>query len=434
MTGSWRQSRPALIVALISSVLAFQLGVTMVTPVLDRIRNGLDVSASAVGASQTLFFLAGGLSCLISVRLSDRFGRKPLLLSIVVASTIGAFLIAFAPSVWTLLAGRTLQGCASAVFPLVYLLLREAVPAKSFGPAVGIVSAFGGGLFGVDGLIGGALGDRLGFQAVFVALAVFGVVAVVACALIVPLMRPAPDIVARSGRRSAVADLRLLQGRSAWPFLLSTLCGIAGAFAVMAYLISLLAQDAVRGFGLDSTSTALVFLVPPGLIALVAAPIAGRLAPRFGWSRILRFGLVGSTAALAVAALFTSQLWIVFAATCLLGMSFNGTVLPMINGLSVLLTPPQSPGLLPALNGVCVGVGASLGVALVSPLAASGSPAGYSAAFWVCCGLVVVALCAAAAIRLPDWVITSRDSPAQHVERRRLLQSRTSRLGRISGN
>ncbi|NEN07284.1 MFS transporter [Diaminobutyricibacter tongyongensis] len=415
MTGSWRQSRPALIVALISCVLAFQLGVTMVTPVLDRIGNELGIPASAVGASQTLFFLAGGVSCLVCVRLSDRFGRKPLLFSIMIASTVGAFLIAFAPSVLTLMVGRTLQGWASAVFPLVYLLLRETLPGRRFGPAVGMVSAFGGGLFGVDGLIGGALGDRVGSRAVFMALAAFGALAVVASALIVPMVRPAPAIVARSGWRSAIADLRLLHGRSAWPFLLSTMCGIAGAFAVMTYLISLLSQDAMRGFGLDSTGTAIVFLVPAGLIALISAPIAGRLAPRFGWSRILRLGLAGSAAALAIVALFTSQLWIVFAATCLLGLSFNGTVLPMINGLSVLLTPAESPGLLPALNGVCVGVGASLGVALVAPLVASGSPGGYAGAFWLCCGLVVVALCAAFAVRLPD-PLSAEVVPAMAVE------------------
>ncbi len=371
----------------------------MVTPVLGRITAGLGIPASVVGASQTLFFLAGGVSCLLCVRLSDRFGRKPLLLSIVIASTIGAAMIGFAPSVGTLLAGRTLQGCASAVFPLVYLLLREALPAQSFGPAVGIVSAFGGGLFGLDGLIGGALGDRLGYQAVFVVLAGLGVLAIAACLLVVPLVSPGAEVAARAGWRSAAADLRLLRGRSAWPFLLSTLCGIAGAFAVMTYLISLLAQDAHVGFGLDSTTTALVLLVPAGLAALVAAPLAGRLAPRIGWARILRVGLVGSAVALALAALFTTQLWIVFAVTCLLGVSFNGTVLPMINGLSVLLTPPESPGLLPALNGVSVGVGASLGVALVAPLAASGTTAGYSAGFWVCCGLVVVASCASFAVR-----------------------------------
>ncbi|WP_426518209.1 hypothetical protein ACPPVQ_02280 [Diaminobutyricibacter sp. McL0618] len=65
-----------------------------------------------------------------------------------------------------------------------------------------------------------------------------------------------------------------------------------------------------------------------------------------------------------------------------------------------------------------MGVGASAGVALVAPLAASGSAAGYSAAFWLCCGLVIVGLYSASVVRVPDPVVLVRDSaePALAIE------------------
>ena len=203
------------------------------------------------------------------------------------------------------------------------------------------------------------------------------------------------------GKGDPIVRLALLRPRSAWPFLLSTLSGIAGAFAVTSYAVAILAEDHTSGYGLTSTVTALLFLTPPVLVALGAAPLAGHFAPRIGWARILRIGLITSTVALIVAAIFERQMWVVLAAVCGLGLGFNGIVLPMMNGLSVLLSPPSTPGLLPALNGVAVGIGGSLGVALVIPLVSSHSAAGYATMFWVCAGLLALASAASFVLRVP---------------------------------
>lgn len=425
----------------------------MVAPVLPAIGRELVMSDVSIGISQTLFFLAGGISSLISIRLSDRVGRKPVLLVILGIAIVGSVLIACAPHCAFVFVGRTLQGAASAVFPLTYLILRESLTPERFGTTVGIVSAFGGGLFGIDGLTGGALGDHFGFRPVFAVVAVIGILAIILAWSLVPrrpgltrltpekfdwtgavilsialvclngglylLTMPGPvqilgiivlvgapafvmlyTYLAR-GRAKPLVELSLLSTRSAWPFLLSTLASVAGVFAVTSYMIAILAQDEANGYGLSSTVTALLYLVPPALLALGTAPVAGHYAPSVGWILTLRLGLVASTLSLAVAALFAQEMWIVFAAVCGLGLSFNGIVLPMINGLSVLLSPPSAPGLIPALNGVAVGVGGSLGVVLVVPLISSNSAAGYAGAFWVCATLSGIALCASVVLRMP---------------------------------
>jgi predicted MFS family arabinose efflux permease len=439
--------------ALVVCVLGYQFGITMVAPVLPAIARGFDVSTASAGASQTIFFLTGGISSLVSVRLSDRIGRKPVLLGILAAAALGGILIAVAPDMVFVFVGRALQGVASAAFPLTYLILRESLTPQRFGIAVGTVSAFGGGLFGLDGFAGGALGDRLGFRSVFLMLAAVCLIAVLLCWRLVPRGTPvARDVSSRfdwggtllltaalvclngglsllttpgsppalgvilmliapllvvvyercaRGKSDPLVRLTLLRSRSAWPFLLSTLAGIAGAFAVTSYAIAILAEDRTNGYGLSSTLTALFFLTPPVLVALVAAPLAGYFASRIGWSRILQIGLVTATISLIVAAIFEQQMWVVLAAVCGLGLGFNGIVLPMMNGLSVLLSPPSAPGLLPALNGVAVGIGGALGVALVIPMVSSHSAGGYALVFWVCAGLTALASGASFVLRLP---------------------------------
>ena len=451
-----------IVTALVLCILGCQFGITMVAPVLPAIARGLGASSESVGVSQALFFLAGGVGSLIAVRLSDRVGRKPVLLGILATAVVGSLVVAFAPHVSFVFLGRALEGTASAVFPLTYLILREALTAQLFGITVGIVGAFGGGLFGLDGLLGGAVGDHFGFRPVFLVLSAVGLLAILLAWRLVPGPRlipmhaarfdwgggiilslalvclngglylltvpgapliigvvtilAAPALVVlyeRSARRhkEPLIRLSLLRTRSLWPFLLSTVAGVAGAFAVTTYLIAILAEDEVNGYGLNSTLTALLYLVPPALLALAAAPLAGHFAPQIGWSLTLRIGLFASTVSLVVAALFEQQMWAVLAAVCGLGLAFNGIVLPMMNGLSVLLSPASAPGLLPALNGVAVGVGGSLGVALVVPLVSSHSAAGYAEAFWVCACLTALAFCASVVLRGPVMAPSPTVSP-----------------------
>jgi predicted MFS family arabinose efflux permease len=103
-------------------------------------------------------------------------------------------------------------------------------------------------------------------------------------------------------------------------------------------------------------------------------------------------GLSLSIAALLVATILLDHEWIVFAAFALLGVFYNGLALTTTNGLGVILSPEDAPGSLPGLNGACFQIGAGLGIALVAPVAASGTIAAYRGALWISIAMVIVAL------------------------------------------
>ncbi|MDK6763467.1 hypothetical protein QP337_28340, partial [Escherichia coli] len=96
---------------------------------------------------------------------------------------------------------------------------------------------------------------------------------------------------------------------------------------------------------------------PPALIGLAAAPLSGWLAGKIGWLTVLRTGLLISLCTIGGIWFFLDHQWVVFTLIAILGITYNGMILTTVNGLGVILAPPEAPGSLPGLNGAAFGVG-----------------------------------------------------------------------------
>lgn len=435
---------------LVLAVVAFQLASSMVTPALPDIAASLSAPIEQVARSQDLFFLVNGVAGVVLARLSDHLGRKRILLGTLVLLCIGTALAAAAPNVSLLIAGRMLQGAAGAIFPLTYMLLRDTMTPARFGTALGLITAINGGVGGVDGFVGGLIADHAGFRWIFVLILVVGLVSIVFTARGIPEVRvPSAGRMDWWGAASLSAalvcvNLSLNQGasrgwddvrtlallaagvvlllcfwqierrrtnpliavqhlrsRQVWPLLATTLLTLTGVFAAMNFTVVLLSQDDGIGYGMSATMSSLLFLTPAAAIGLLAAPLTGWLVSRRGWLPFLRAGLLLCVLALSVIALFPQQRWLVFGAICVLGIAYNGLALTTLNGLGVVQSPKESPGALPGLNSSCFGIGASVGIALVGPLAGSGTLSGYQSALWVSAGISLLALAVSLLLSTP---------------------------------
>jgi predicted MFS family arabinose efflux permease len=182
-----------------------------------------------------------------------------------------------------------------------------------------------------------------------------------------------------------------LRSRQVWPVIASTVLTLAGIFAVMNFTVVLLSQDKGSGFGLSPSLSALLFLTPAALIGVFAAPLAGWLAGRRGWIKVLRTGSAMSLVCAVAAAAFSGNQIAVIIAVAALGIFYNGLFLTAINGLSVLLSPKEAPASLPSINGASFGIGASLGVVIVAPFAAQATAGGYATALWISVGITAAA-------------------------------------------
>jgi predicted MFS family arabinose efflux permease len=429
----------------------------MVTPAVPEMARRLGSTPDQVAISQTLFFLAGGITGVVLARLSDHAGRRKVLLYSLAVMCLGTILAMLAPNVLVLMFGRLLQGACGATFQITYLILREILTPRQFGPALGLVTAISGGVGGADQFLGGVLSDHYGFRSIFLAILVVGVIAIILSAKYVPeSTAPTPGNmdwpgatalsaalicvnigVARGGSHGWTSSLTLsllavatallllfwfiekrsahplirttdLKSRQVWPIAMTTLTTLTGIFAAINFTIVVFSQDHRVGYGMSATASSLMFLTPAAAIGLLAAPFTGWLAPRVGWRVVMWSGLSLSIVALLTATLLLHHTWAVFCAFSLLGIFYNGLTLTALNGLGVILTPGDAPGSLPGLNGACFGIGAGLGIALVAPVAAQGRFADYQAAMWISVGISAIALFAS------TWV---RGSIAHHGEK-----------------
>ncbi|MHA1537371.1 MAG: multidrug effflux MFS transporter [Alphaproteobacteria bacterium] len=83
-------------------------------PALPAIRNEFAVSGAAAQASLSVSMLAIALSTLVYGPLSDRFGRRPIIIFGLSVYLVGSAMCAAAPDIWVLVSGRALQGVGGA--------------------------------------------------------------------------------------------------------------------------------------------------------------------------------------------------------------------------------------------------------------------------------------------------------------------------------
>ena len=176
--------------ALSMPVLVLSVDMNGVVVLLPRIGHDLGVSAATAGAIVTVASLAFAAPLLLIGRVADRVGARPLLLGGVVGFAVASFLCAVTDTFALMMAGRALQGVASAC---CFTTSLAAINALFEGPrqpiAVGIWGALGGVGGAAGPLVASVLADLWSWRVFF---GVNVVLLGVAFALLVVLVPPLP--------------------------------------------------------------------------------------------------------------------------------------------------------------------------------------------------------------------------------------------------
>lgn len=440
----------ALMVALLTACLAFQLNASMLSPALVTMGDELNASQAAIGLSQTWFFTAAAVFSLFLPRLSDIIGRKKVLIGMMVMMGIGSVISAMAPDITWLFVGRIIQGVSGPTVPLCLIMLRSAVKEpKRYGVLMGLITAVNGGIAGIDSFVGGYFAEHFGFRSIFWLMVVIAAIAavlvlvlaseskpgegtkmdwlgvffiVVAVGALLTALNEATKLVGGVTTGPLVTSIALagvavvafmafwavekrsshpmvetvhLRQRATWAPLLTTTLTMTGIFAVINGIVPAYVQAADPGFGIGATEMSLLILTPYALLGWIFGPITGRLAPVFGYTKILRIGLLGSIVALAIIGfLGLHSLPLMITGTVLLGIMYAGTVNIMLNGLGVVLSPEGNPGFLPGMNAGAFNLGAGLSFLILPAILVATAPSGGQGSYL---SVVVVALCITAA-------------------------------------
>jgi DHA1 family tetracycline resistance protein-like MFS transporter len=270
--------------------------------------------------------------------LSDRYGRRPVILASLAAFALDYALMGFAPTIAWLFLGRAVAGIAGAVYVPANAFVADVTPPERRAHAFGIVSsAFGLG-FIIGPALGGILGE-LGPRAPFFAAAGLAGLNFVFGLIVLPESLPPERRRAFSWRRANPIGAPIALGH--YPSVLGY------ALVVVAFLVannvypSTWAFYTTARFGWSTGMIGLSLVVTGVAMALVQATLTGRVAKRIGEARTALLGLGVATAA-TLSYAFIGQPWMIFVLTAL--GAPQALTFPSLNALMTQHTPPDALG------------------------------------------------------------------------------------------
>lgn len=342
------------------------VGFGLVVPLLPFFAQSLDAEPWQITVMFSAYSLGQFFAEPFWGRLSDRIGRKPVLVITLVSNAVGYLALAFVPNIWLAVAVRLFTGLGAGNISTVQGYVADVTPPAERAGRMGMIGA----AFGMGFIVGPGLGGiltqpqlgHLGYQLpIFVA---SGLAALAALGVVFFLKEsraradpaaPRPRFMA--GLHDARADPVVSR------VLLVTLIYMAG-FSAMESVFGLWAEDR---YSWGAREVGLSFMIVGIVSALNQGVFTGKLAKKFGETRVLATGMLlfgGSLVlqVLAPAAWFPAfsldlgafalpivQGWII-PIVMAIGACGMSMAMPNISAMISRATPPDRQGAMLGLN------------------------------------------------------------------------------------
>ncbi len=266
--------------------------IAMYTPqaVLPVIARDLSASPSAVSLTVSLLIFGIAGASLVTGPLSDRVGRKPMLVGCTLLLSVPSLLCAFAPNLGVLLVWRFLQGCLVPGITAVTVtyLTEEFERGRSSALIGGYIGAtVFGGL--VSRVLSGFVTDLFGWRWMFVLSA--GVALLVGLLL----LRLQPSTHFHAAPKFTQAFKGLLSHLSNRPILGGLGVGFCLFFAFIAIFTYLPFYVEAPPFNFSPSATGLIYLVYAA--GLLSSPLSGLLTQRLSRRLVMALGMLVALAA-----------------------------------------------------------------------------------------------------------------------------------------
>jgi MFS family permease len=159
---------PWITLAILSSIgLITMHAETMLLPAIPDIIRDFHINYSTSSWILTAYLISGAVMTPIAGKLSDIYGKKKILLIIMIIYTIGVTLGGLAFSISFLFIARIIQGVGLSMFPIAFGIIRSQFPPQKLAVAEGIfISTFAGGS-AVGLAVGGPIVNYFGWHATF---------------------------------------------------------------------------------------------------------------------------------------------------------------------------------------------------------------------------------------------------------------------------
>ncbi len=371
------------------------IGLGILTPVAPYIVARYSSDALMVTLLTTIYAAAQFAAAPILGKISDRVGRRPVLLVCVFGSAIGYFIFGIGGALWVLFLARLIDGVTggniSTAAAYIVDVSKPEERAKNF--------TLMGMAFGLGFILGPALGGALGQLSVDAPMFAAGVISLISVGVIFILL---PESLPK--KRRETTPLRLSD---------------FNPFASIGYMLRkpglgvLLVVYALFNFAFNgANSTAGVFLVDKfaaqpwqiGLLfvmvgiatAVVQAALIGRLVPKYGEKRMAMVSLIGAAAG-GLLIFAAPALWLVYPIS-LVQAAITGFIWSTMGTLTANRVSEREQGLLAGVNTAIAGLMAALGPLWAGAVYDSVMP---GAPYWMGAIILAGACLVLARVRVP---------------------------------
>ncbi|GAO40455.1 putative major facilitator superfamily transporter [Sphingomonas changbaiensis NBRC 104936] len=290
--------------------------------------------------------------------LSDRFGRRPVLLIALAGMAIDYLLLAVAGTIWLIFIGRVLSGALGGSYAPAQAAIADQTAPEDRARTFGLVSA----AFGIGFIAGPAIGGLLsafGNRAPFYAASALAALNFLYGLTIFPETLPVERRRAFDWRRAnplgALAAARAVPNMMAVAVVL-TLWQIASMVYPMTWSFYTIAQ-----FGWSNAMIGASFAAVGLIMALTQTFLTGPLVKRLGERDAATLGLVGAIVGFLAYA-FATQSWMAFA--IMVAIAVQSLVQPSLMAMLSRRASPETQGEVQGVASMAMGIGA-----IVAPLA-----------------------------------------------------------------
>jgi len=208
------------------------LGMHLIIPALPDTARALGVSAAAVQLTITLYLIGLAIGQLLYGPISDRLGRRPVLLVGLALFTLAGLATTVAPNVWTLVIARILQSvgaCAGLV--LGRAIVRDSATPDRAAAQLAMLTLVMSAAPAIAPVLGGYATAWFSWRAAFALLAIVGAVTLILAVLLLPETNAA-----QAGARASVllGSVRLFRSKAFCGYVIGGACTTTSFYAFMA--------------------------------------------------------------------------------------------------------------------------------------------------------------------------------------------------------
>lgn len=315
------------ILILFFTMIVVMLGFGMVIPIMPFYIKSFGASGKALGALMSIYGILQFICAPIWGSLSDRAGRKPILLIGILGNALAQLLYGLSTELWMLFAARALAGVlSSATLPTAMAYIGDSTSRENRSSGMGKIGA----AFGIGMILGPGLAGVLAKQSLALPFFLASGLSIVALVLVL-IFLPEPE-------RTQGTVQRKVRGPELRAMLLA-LSGEMGVLFLMAFLLSFGLTNFESIFGLYAADRYAytpaqvgIVLMLIGLVsAVMQGALTGPITRRLGEVTVIRLALAGTTIGFLLMMLARNMMEVLLT-TCFFTFS-NAMLMPSVNSL-----------------------------------------------------------------------------------------------------